>query len=189
MRKERRGSPRGPATTEAVAGGVWPQPQGHLESWDLEEAGSIPGPPAGASRGSPPCDPSPPASALQKQARVNVCVLSHLAVVLVTATQGTGTVALYVGTVASHMGTVASHVGMFPGPSMERLTCPEPATCSSRLADGGTEAQEACTAVRGRADRGGWGGVEPSELWAVLAPSEARVGTPALSCHRELLSV
>lgn len=120
---------------------------------------------------------------------MNVCVLSHLAVVLVTATQGTGTVALYVGTVASHVGTVASHVGMFPGPSMERLTCPETATCSSRLADGGTEAQEACTAVRGRADRGGWGGVELSELWAVLAPSEARVGTPALSCHRELLSV
>lgn len=79
---------------------------------------------------------------------MNVCVLSHLAVVLVTATQGTGTVALYVGTVASHMGTVASHVGMFPGPSMERLTCPEPATRSSRLADGGTEAQEACTAVQ-----------------------------------------
>lgn len=112
------------------------------------QAASPPRPPAGASRGSPPCDPSPPASALQKQARVNVCVLSHLAVVLVTATQGTGTVALYVGTVASHVGTVASHVGMFPGPSMERLMCPEPATCSSRLADGGTEAQEACAAVQ-----------------------------------------
>lgn len=187
MRKERRGSPRGPATTEAVAGGVWPQPQGHLESWDLEEAGSLPPPPPRRSlQRKPALRPLPSCLCPPEEGKSER---------LCPKPPGCGPCHghsghRYCGVVRGHRGITRGHRGIARG------HVPRAVHGASHVPRDGHLLVSACRrgnrgtgSVHSRADRGGWGGVELSELWAVLAPSEAGVGTPALSCHRELLSV